>query len=242
MHTLVLTDATSPRLLAELERCVLPVLVSDAEDAWAQLRGRPFDLLVLDNVPWRTLRQLLLRLRRSRPCVLPDAGLPVLVTRADGDAGRAQLLDAGADACLQADGDEGELAATIRALGRRRRPQQPQPPAARELVVHRSLRIAVKDGRAVPLTPPEFLVLARLMDARPGLVNGADMRALGTQNEVRSVQSVIFQLRTKIGRKGIATVRGQGYRLAMEARWDELQPSAAPPVAPAATRALVPAG
>ncbi|RYY62662.1 MAG: response regulator transcription factor [Comamonadaceae bacterium] len=227
MHTLVLTDAPSPRILAELERCVSRVTVIDRERAWAELQGKPFDLLVLDRLPWRYARQLLLRLRKSRPCALPDAWIPVLVTGMAEESGRVQVLDAGADACLRNGCDDEEFAATIRALWRRRMHGQAQVQAPpRELVVHRALRTVTKDGRPVPLTPPEFSVLSRLMEARPGLVTGREMRAhLGAQHEVRSMQSVVFQLRTKIGRKAVGTVRGHGYRLAVEARWDDLQPA-----------------
>lgn len=248
MRTLVLTQATTVRVPTELARCASPVIVTDLARAWAELRSRPCDLLLIDNLPWRHVRTLLQRLRLSHPSALPDPWIPVLVLGVAPESCRVDLLDVGADACLPPGCDDHEVAATIRALWRRRVNGR-QSEAAHDLVVHRALGVAIKDGRQVPLTPPEFSLLERLMEARPGLVSGSDLRAqLGARHDIRSAQSVVFQLRTKLGRKAVGTVRGQGYRLAIAARWNDAAPweaadgithaAVAPGTAPAADASL----
>jgi DNA-binding response OmpR family regulator len=79
-----------------------------------------------------------------------------------------------------------------------------------------SLNAKVK-GERVPLSRREFAVLSALME-RPGIIRSKsdiEERLYGWQEEVESntVEVHIHNLRNKVGRDAIETVRGLGYRM-----------------------------
>jgi len=77
--------------------------------------------------------------------------------------------------------------------------------------------LVTKNGEPVSLSRREFAVLAALMD-RPGTIRSKDKleeRLYGWQEEIESntVEVHVHNLRAKLGRQVIETVRGLGYRM-----------------------------
>ena len=141
----------------------------------------------------------------------------ILLTALDDAPDRVRGLDTGADDYLGKPFDLDELAARLRAIARRSE--------GRAHAVLRACGIALDpaelkvtlNGSAIPLSRREFAVLAVLME-RPGIVRSRhelEDRLYGWQEEIESnaVEVHIHNLRAKLGREMIETVRGFGYRI-----------------------------
>ena len=92
----------------------------------------------------------------------------------------------------------------------------------RDLTIHLDAREAVLDGRPLELTPREFELLRTFL-AAPGRVFTREMLlaklwGYDFYGDERVVDSHIKNLRRKLERDYIETVRGVGYRAAKEAR------------------------
>nr|WP_272210586.1 winged helix-turn-helix domain-containing protein [Marinicella sp. W31]MDC2876485.1 winged helix-turn-helix domain-containing protein [Marinicella sp. W31] len=77
--------------------------------------------------------------------------------------------------------------------------------------------LATVDGREIVLSRREFAILMALME-RPGVIRSRQQledRLYGWQEEVESnaIEVHIHNLRAKIGKTSIDTVRGLGYRM-----------------------------
>jgi DNA-binding response OmpR family regulator len=134
---------------------------------------------------------------------------------------RVRGLDAGADDYLGKPFDLDELAARVRAIVRRRGGRAAPILKAGTLMLDPATLEASVNGEVVSLSRREFAVLATLME-RPGTVRSKsdiEDRLYGWQEEVESnaVEVHIHNLRAKIGRETIETVRGLGYRIRMPA-------------------------
>lgn len=190
--------------------------VVDWVKALAPLRGladEPYDALLVDwqlpdgsGLDW-------LRARRSRGDTTPA----LMLTARDRLAQRIEGLDAGADDYLVKPFAPEELAARLRAVGRRLShegqglcrfgPVEVDMPA-------RSVRLS---GERVELTAREWTVLEALV-LRPGrIVPKTDLErlVLGFESELASnaLEVHVSALRRKLGRELIETVRGLGYRI-----------------------------
>ena len=141
----------------------------------------------------------------------------VLLTARDGVADRIAGLDGGADDYLGKPFDLDELSARIRAVARRAAGR------AAACLEHAGIRldpaglVVTLDGEPVPVSRREFMVLAALMERPNVLRSKAELeeRLYGWQEEVESnaVEVHVHNLRAKIGRQAIETVRGVGYRM-----------------------------
>jgi DNA-binding response OmpR family regulator len=190
------------------------VTVSSHGLAGIALEARePFDALVLDlMLPDGSGLDLLaaLRSRGDRTPVL-------LLTALDEVPDRIRGLDAGADDYLGKPFDLEELAARVRAISRRNEGRA-APQLTYNGVTLNPARLTVTiDNKCIGLSRREFAVLAALMD-RPGTVlSKSDLEAklYGWQEEVESnaVEVHVHNLRSKIGRSKIETLRGIGYRM-----------------------------
>ncbi|MFC0387650.1 winged helix-turn-helix domain-containing protein [Muricoccus vinaceus] len=187
--------------------------VGTCEDAHAALRANSFgavvlDLMLPDGSGLSVLKEL--RGRGDRTPVL-------LLTARDAVEDRVAGLDGGADDYLGKPFDLEEVAARLRAIVRRAQGRSSPLLECRGLILDQARRSLMRDGHPVPLSRREFAILEALME-RPGIVLSKDSlqeRLYGWQEEVESnaVEVHIHNLRTKIGRDVIQTVRGSGYRL-----------------------------
>lgn len=187
--------------------------VATCADARAALAAARFDAIVLDlMLPDGSGLDVLAEMRGAG-----DTTPVVLLTALDEISDRIKGLDAGADDYLGKPFDLDELAARIRAVARRKDGRAaPTLDAAGIMLDPAGLR-AMVDDKEIPLSRREFAVLSALME-RPGIIRSRselEDRLYGWQDEIESnaVEVHIHNLRTKVGRSRIETVRGLGYRL-----------------------------
>ena len=148
-----------------LERADLDVeTVSDGEEALERFEASDFALVVTDlAMPRRDGIALVRELRRR------GATVPILVLTVRGEEQeKVRLLDAGADDYVTKPFGVAELVARAKALIRRRDGSQ-APGGSRfgDVEVDTGKRTVRKAGRAVHLTPIEYLLLQALL-RRPG--------------------------------------------------------------------------
>ncbi len=187
--------------------------VSSCADGRAALELNEFDALVLDlGLPDGSGLDLLreLRARGDRTPVL-------LLTALDEVADRIKGLDAGADDYLGKPFDLNELGARVRAISRRQSGRASPLLSCGGIVVDPAQISVTKNGEPVSVSRREFAVLTALMD-RPGTIRSKDKleeRLYGWQEEIESntVEVHIHNLRAKLGRHVIETVRRLGYRM-----------------------------
>lgn len=141
----------------------------------------------------------------------------VLLTARDEVSDRIHGLDAGADDYLGKPFDLDELAARVRAVARRATGRATPGLTVSGIHLDPARLVATVDQKSIPLSRRECSILAALME-RPGVVRSkADLeeRLYGWQEDVESnaVEVHVHNLRNKIGRAAIETVRGVGYRM-----------------------------
>jgi DNA-binding response OmpR family regulator len=141
----------------------------------------------------------------------------LLLTAKDTVADRIGGLDSGADDYLGKPFDLDEVAARLRAISRRAAGRASPTLTWNGIKLDPVQRTAEVDGEPVALSRREFTILEALMK-HPGAVLSKDQlaeRLYGWQEDVESntVEVHVHNLRAKIGRDAIETVRGLGYRL-----------------------------
>ncbi|MCS0505195.1 response regulator [Ancylobacter mangrovi] len=187
--------------------------VETCADAEAALRADRFDAVVLDvMLPDGSGFDVLGRLR-GQGNVTPV----LMLTALDEARDRVHGLDAGADDYLGKPFDLDELAARMRAIARRGRGRAQAVLRFGDMVLDPAALSATVEGTPVALSRREFAVLAVLME-RPEVIRSKgeiEQQLYGWQEEVESnaVEVHIHNLRGKIGRDTIETVRGLGYRM-----------------------------
>ena len=192
--------------------------LADGDKASGALAGQPYDLLLLDlNLPGRSGLDILRQLRQD------GNQIPVLiVTARDGLDDRVAGLDAGADDYVTKPFDLPELAARVRAFGRRRAGQAQPLIEAGQLVFDTVGREVRANGQRLSLSVRELSVLEMLM-ARAGrvvtkrqIVNS--LSAWDADFSENAVEVYVYRLRKRLEGTGasIQTVRGFGYLLDTE--------------------------
>ncbi|NYT61846.1 response regulator transcription factor [Alcaligenaceae bacterium] len=192
--------------------------LEDGDQALGAIAGQTYDLLLLDlNLPGLSGLDVLHRLRAGNQQV------PVLIlTARDGVEDRVAGLDAGADDYVTKPFELPELAARVRAFGRRRAGQAQPCIEAGPLqfdTVGREVRV---NGERLSLSVRELSVLEMLM-ARVGrvvtkrqIVNS--LSAWDADFSENAVEVYVYRLRKRLEGTGagIQTVRGFGYLLDVE--------------------------
>ena len=157
---------------------------------------------------------LLPQLRRA----LPDSAV-IMLTARDQITDRIRGLDAGADDYLVKPYDPDELLARLRAVERRRS-------GAGSAVLQLQLQglsidlarmVVLLDGHPVELTAKEWALL-RVMALRPDRIHTREslqdaLYGLDAAASSNTLEVFISNLRRKIGRDRIQTLRGLGYKL-----------------------------
>ncbi len=187
------------------------------DEALQRVVDRPPDLMILDvMLPEVSGIEVCQRLRAAGNSV------PVLMlTAKDAINDRVIGLDSGADDYLVKPIQLDELLARVRALLRRRSPEQAEVLRFADLELNTSTRTASRTGREITLTTTEYELLALFM-RRPRQVITRDIimdRVWGYDFEGQSnvLEVYIGYLRAKLEVEGeprlIHTVRGAGYVL-----------------------------
>ncbi|ARF56290.1 response regulator transcription factor [Streptomyces gilvosporeus] len=217
MRVLVVEDEeVLAEMIAEgLRRDAIAVDVAhDGRMALEKLRFGAYDVLVLDRdlpgvhgdgVCRRVVSQGLL----TRVLMLTASG--TVRNRVDG-------LGVGADDYLTKPFAHEELLARVLALGRRARPTLPPVIERGGVSVDTARRLALRDGRPLPLSRTEFAVLEVLLRAEGTVVSGDDLIEEvweeQTSYRTNAVRVTLSTLRAKLGDPPvIETVPGAGYRM-----------------------------
>lgn len=186
--------------------------VETCADALSALASTTFDAVVLDiMLPDGSGFDVLRELRRRN-----DPVPVLLLTARDAVSDRIRGLDDGADDYMGKPFDLDELAARLRALRRRAVGRATATIAWQGMVLDPERRSLSEGETPINLSRREFALLLTLVE-RPGIIHSKpDLEAVlyGWQEEVDSnaVEVHIHNLRAKIGRDRIETVRGLGYR------------------------------
>jgi two-component system OmpR family response regulator len=187
--------------------------VSSLREARAAVPVAAWDAVLLDlNLPDGDGLSLIGKVRQhSRETAI------LLLTARDQVSDRIRGLDAGADDYLVKPFDPDELMARLRAVERRRNGAPGTITTLGQLTIDLQRTTVHCAGQAVELTGKEWAVL-KAMAARPDRIHSREalINALyGFDDETASntVEVYISNLRRKLGRNSIMTLRGMGYRL-----------------------------
>ncbi len=186
--------------------------VTNAREAEASLNSGIYSLMVLDlGLPDEDGLHFLQRIRKQKMM------LPVLIlTARDTLSDRICGLDAGGDDYLIKPFALEELQARIRALLRRQNNQSDNECTIEDLTLNMALRQIHQNGELLNLTPKEFALLSRLILKagtpvhREILFN--DIYSWDNEPTTNSLEVHIHNLRDKIGKTRIRTIRGFGYQ------------------------------
>ena len=188
--------------------------VADGESALEAARDNGYDVLVLDlMLPDLSGIEVCRRLRA-------ESAIPiVMLTARTAEVDRVVGLDAGADDYVVKPFSMPELISRVRAILRRRELDLAEPTVLRvgSLSLDVGRHVASVDGRVVQLTPSEFKLLGlfarypdRVFSRRELMQHLWDSSYVGDQ---RAGDAHVVNLRRKIGRDRLLTVRGIGYKL-----------------------------
>jgi DNA-binding response OmpR family regulator len=224
VHLLVVEDDPRlGRLLSRLfreDRHVVELAETGQDGLDVADSGATLDAIVLDiGLPDVDGLEIARRLR-ARGSTTPI----IMLTARDALTDRVAGLDAGADDYLTKPFAYEELAARLRALGRRAKATARTNGAhltSGPIVLDETRRLVTVSGQAVDLTQREFALLECLL-RHPGHALSRDQLIdqawpLGVAVTPNTVDAFVTFLRRKLGPDGAArieTVRGVGYRLA----------------------------
>lgn len=184
-----------------------------AAQADALLHSGEYSLVVLDlGLPDADGTDLLRRWRRK------NIDLPVLIlTARDALEDRVNGLDAGADDYLIKPFALAELKARVRALIRRYQGHSDNQIQHGDLALNLSSFQVSVDNQPIEVTPKEFALLSRLLMRIGQTVHREtlqqDIYSWQDDNSSNALEVHIHNLRRKLGKDRIKTVRGVGYRL-----------------------------
>ena len=185
----------------------------DGGQAASALQDEEPDILVLDlGLPGKEGLTVLKELRAR------DSSLPVLIlTARDTVEDRIAGLDFGADDYLVKPFDLGELSARLRAISRRRGGRASPLIQYGDMVFDPAARTVSLDGAEVNLSAKAMAILEALLE-RPGMPLSRErleqiVFGWGEGVESNAVEVHIHQLRKKLGKYRIRTIRGLGYMM-----------------------------
>lgn len=155
---------------------------------------------------------LLPHLRRN----LPDSPV-IMLTARDQITDRIRGLDAGADDYLVKPFDPEELLARLRAVERRRSGAGSAVLQLKGLSIDLGRTMATLDGQILDITAKEWALL-RVLALRPDRIHTREslldaLYGLDADSSSNTLEVFISNLRRKIGRDRIQTLRGLGYKL-----------------------------
>ncbi|MBJ3814849.1 two-component system response regulator PmrA [Shimwellia pseudoproteus] len=184
-----------------------------AAQADAFMQSGEYSLVILDlGLPDKDGATLLGAWRRS------GKQTPVLIlTARDGLADRVNGLDAGADDYLVKPFALVELQARVRALIRRYQGQSDNLITLDDLALNLQTQQVYLDEKEIEITPKEFALLSRLLMRAGQTVHREtlqqDLYSWQDDPGSNTLEVHIHNLRRKLGKERIKTIRGVGYRL-----------------------------
>lgn len=187
--------------------------VSTAHEAALSLVSSHYSLVVLDlGLPDEDGLNFLARMRREK------FSQPVLIlTARDTVDDRISGLDTGADDYLVKPFALEELNARIRALLRRHNNQGDNELTIGDLRLNVTRRLVWLGEQSLDLTPKEYALLSRLMMKADSPVHREilynDIYSWDNEPATNALEVHIHNLRDKVGKSRIRTVRGFGYML-----------------------------
>ncbi len=195
-----------------------PIWAEDGEAAQRELDAVLPDVILLD---WMLPGQSGLALARKWRGTARTKAIPILMLTARGDEpDKVAGLDAGADDYITKPFSTQELLARIRAVLRRRAPEQAtEAVTIGELTLDAGTHRVHWRGQPVKVGPTEFKLLAHLMKHPERVHSRAQLldKVWGDHVfiEERTVDVHVKRLREALGEAGamVETVRGAGYRL-----------------------------
>ncbi len=221
MRVLIVDD--EPRLGAAVARAltehgVQTTTAQDGVTGFELARTGAFDVVVLDiMLPGKNGYDVCRELRSA------GVTTPVLVlTAKDGEYDEADALDLGADDYLRKPFATVVLVARVFALSRREGAARGAELRVGDLVLHEGRRQVTRGVEVLELTGREFALLHELMRRAGDTIGKYELleRVWGQDawgRDANLVEVYIGYLRRKVdvpfGRRTIATVRGQGYRI-----------------------------
>ncbi|MFU0880473.1 two-component system response regulator PmrA [Kluyvera cryocrescens] len=192
--------------------------VATAQQAALSLANGHYSLVVLDlGLPDEDGLHFLNRMRQEK------LNVPVLIlTARDTLEDRVSGLDTGADDYLVKPFALEELNARIRALLRRNLNQGDNEVTVENLRLNVTRRQVWLDGELLELTPKEYALLSRLMLKAGSPVHREilynDIYNWDNEPATNTLEVHIHNLRDKVGKSRIRTVRGFGYQLVNSAK------------------------
>jgi two-component system KDP operon response regulator KdpE len=199
-----------------------PVRAETGREALAEIARRPPDAVVLDlGLPDMDGQAVLSKARAFY------AGPIIILSARDRELEKIEALDAGADDYVEKPFGVGELLARLRVAVRRQRPAEEAPKVvhAGELVIDLPRRLVTRGGEPVRLSPKEYDLLARLVEADGKVLTHKDLLVSlwgpAHAHDTQYLRVFIGQLRQKIEPDPatphlILTQPGVGYRFMAE--------------------------
>jgi two-component system KDP operon response regulator KdpE len=199
-----------------------PVRAETGREALAEIARRPPDAVVLDlGLPDMDGQAVLSKARAFY------AGPIIILSARDRELEKIEALDAGADDYVEKPFGVGELLARLRVAVRRQRPAEEAPKVVRsgDLVIDLSRRLVTKGGEPVRLSPKEYDLLARLVEADGKVLTHKDLLVSlwgpAHAEDTQYLRVFIGQLRQKIEVDPatphlVLTQPGVGYRFMAE--------------------------
>ena len=186
----------------------------DGGSAQERLATNDYDVVILDrDLPVVHGDQICRELAGSR-----SAARILMLTAAGDLSDRVEGLDLGADDYLAKPFAFAELAARVRALGRRARPPDPPVLERAGIRLDPARHEASRDGRPLPLRHKEFVVLEELLRSEGATVSSEQLLEKAWDENIdpftHVVRVTIMTLRRKLGDPPpIETIPGAGYRI-----------------------------
>ncbi len=195
-------------------------VASNGEDGlWAATEAG-FDVIVLDIMLPKLNGYKVIEKLRERGVWTPV----LMLTAKDGDYDMTDAFDLGADDYMTKPFSFIVLVARLRALIRRGAPARPVVLTAGDLSLDPARRTVKRGETPISLTPREYGLLEHLMHHRGDVVTRTEILEsvwdVNYEGDPNVVEVYVGYLRRKIDspfdRRSIETVRGMGYRLAVD--------------------------
>ena len=190
--------------------------VERGDHAILAIEQHHYDCLLLDRgLPQASGDEIVKVIRRQ------NAQTPVIfITARDHIQDRVEGLDLGANDYLVKPFNLEELSARVRAQLRQHQARAGQYLSFSDLQLDPQAKTLTKSEQPINLTAKEFQILHKLMLKPDHIVTREQLEeslyAWGDEIESNAIEVFIYQIRKKIGRHYIKTIRGLGYRMDQE--------------------------